>query len=237
MFSYIDLIYPIGITFLGMVLCIWAMFREHEREKRTAVYAICSLLVVVLWAGMGGYYYWKYINLPYKNCYSYPYSDVSSFSIKPNLKTKSGIDIDNTSGIDIDLDKIDYRLSSIETCMKDTLLKLSTITKDNLKEWGCTNDFPKDVSIKRNCIIIKVVPAVISPCTTEWQFIGIKAPDAGCLSKGLITTKECPCQWRTVIQGNSVIVTPPAMYLWEIPKLITGCSMLWKSPFAKCLTL
>ncbi|EFK97432.1 hypothetical protein LDC_0530, partial [sediment metagenome] len=95
----------------------------------------------------------------------------------------------------------------------------------------------KPEPIKRNCIKIKIVPAVVSKCHPEWQFIDALAPSDACIAKGMIPTAECPCRWRSGIVNEQNVVVPPAIYLWPVVNIATGCGNPWSSgsPFAKCM--
>lgn len=237
MFTWLDLVWPIGITLLIFIICIIAVAKEAKNAKRVGVFVSCIGLMVVSVAGAGVYYYMRWKALPYKDCYHNNFANITHLNVKPNLKTPKGIKVDNSSGQEIDLDKIDSRIDSMEMCFKDIVKDKLVLTDQQARDADCyRREFKlEDVTIKRNCLTLKIVKPVSSKCS-DWQFIGVKADsDKGCLDKGLKPTPECPCQWRVAIQDQNVLVTPPALYLWDIGRMVTSCNNVWKTPFTPCL--
>lgn len=168
------------------------------------------------------------------NCYKNAYRDITNLPVSPDKKTPSGIRVD-TGGHDVNLAELDRRIANIEKCILDTAKEYGFATRTEMADWQClSNDFTMIEELRRECLIIKIVAPVLSKCS-NWQFIGIKAPDELCLAKGVTPTPECPCMWRSAIQNENVIVTPPALYLWDIGRIMTSCNNVWFSLFAKCL--
>lgn len=168
-----------------------------------------------------------------KTCYSNYFANVTSYKIVPNATTSKGIKVDTASNFNTDLEELDRRIDKIEACMLEEMRKLPLLTEQQRQEWQCPDKGFIAEELKRECVQIKVVSAVVSECSA-WQLLPVLAPNKLCLDKGVIPTIECPCRWRTVVQDDYRIITPPAMYLWELPRVMTGCNNIWKSPFAKC---
>ena len=176
------------------------------------------------------------------DCYENYYQTITDYSVNPNATTPKGIQVD-TGGYQVDLARIDGRIDKIWSCIQD----VTAINPIPQPEWQCLKTkFSPDEKLKRDCLVIKMVKPFYTnlKCSEEnWQFIGydekstegLKAPDALCEAKGLKPSKECPCMWRTAIQNENIIITPPDIYLWEIGRL-TSCNNVWHSPFAKCLS-
>lgn len=177
------------------------------------------------------------------DCYQNLFQNITNYGVEPNAKTPSGIRVD-TGGYPINLQKLDKRIALIESCIQ-TIAESHPLAD---ADWQCLKtEFRQQDKLKRDCLIIKIVPSVYSKCS-NWQFIDAKAPDKLCVAKGLVSAKECPCQWRTAIQDENIIITPPeetrntpptvpaTPYLWEIGRLMTSCNNVWASPFSQCLS-
>jgi len=171
------------------------------------------------------------INRTIDQCYFNYYANVGTWVVNPDKVTPSGIKIDS-GGYLIDLEKIDKRIKNIEQCIIEVAKEYERKGFEN--QWQCIRPI-KPESLKRDCLMIKIVNPIYSNCGKDWEFIGIKAPDKLCEDKGLIITPECPCMWRTAIFQDNVIISPPALYLWELGRIITSCNAIWASEFAKCL--
>ena len=164
-------------------------------------------------------------------CYQNFYQNITNYEVRADTTTPSGIRVD-TGGYAVNLIALDARITKIEMCIKQVAKSL-TLSAENKKNWQCSRENLKGELI-RDCLVIKVVAPTFSKCS-DWQFIGVPAPNELCLAKGVKPTAECPCMWRTAIQDDNIIITPPAMYLWEVGRVMTSCNNIWHSPFAKCL--
>lgn len=171
-------------------------------------------------------------------CYINYYEDVSgAFKVAPTKSTPSGVLVDDSEVPAVDMLALDTRIDAMEGCFLAAAKNLPEPTPEQLWNWQCIRN-PKYIEpIKRGCITIKVVPPVLSQCQTEYQLLPVKADDKLCEAKGLKPTPQCPCLWRTIILHDTTIITPPALYLWELPRAWSGCNNLWFSPFSHCLTL
>jgi len=157
--------------------------------------------------------------------------------IEPNVTTPAGFKLDvDLVKWNLDLKKLDARMLAIETCVLQVMKENPTPTDEQRKVWGCSNKPWEQVPIKKDCVIIKVMDPVISKCQSEWQLLpNAPAPDALCAAKGLQVTAECPCRWRAGTVDDYKVLTPPALYLWSVVEIMTGCVNAWGSPFAKCM--
>jgi len=167
------------------------------------------------------------------DCYQNYYENITNYEINSNISTKLGIRVDS-SDYKVDLQELDNRITKIENCIKQVALEVENTPQNEKKKWQCLHDVDPNTGLKYKCIVIKIIAPHYSKCS-DWQFIGVKAPDQYCLDKGITPTVDCPCMWRTAIQDNNHIITPPALYLWEIGRIMTSCNNIWYSPFAKCL--
>lgn len=147
--------------------------------------------------------------------------------------TPSGIQVD-TGGYAVDFIALDARIAKIEACIRQVAAESLALPAEEKKSWQCLREADPNQELMRDCLVIKVVAPTLSKCS-DWQFIGVAAPDELCLAKGVTPTAECPCMWRTAIQDDNVVITPPAMYLWEVGRIMTSCNNIWYSPYAKCL--
>ncbi len=164
------------------------------------------------------------------------YQSLSTYAFKETHRTSKGVRVDDSLGYGIDLELLDLRVDNMRGCIQEEMLKLAVITAEQRTSWGCAGiGFDESYKLSRGCFAIKVVAPIKSACS-DWELLPIPAPDVLCQAKGLEVSADCPCRWRTVIQDDFLIITPPALYLWEIAKIWTQCSNTWASPFAKCLS-
>ena len=167
-------------------------------------------------------------------CYQNSYQNVTNYEeVRADVMTPSGIRVD-TGGYAVDLATLDARVAKIEACILRMAAESLVLPAEQKKSWQCLREVDPNQELMRDCLVIKVVAPTFSKCS-DWQFIGVAAPDGLCLAKGITPTDECPCMWRTAIQDDNVVITPPAMYLWEVGRIMTSCNNIWFSPFAKCL--
>lgn len=176
----------------------------------------------------------------YHNFFDIPFGYDQEVSI--NLVTPDGIQVD-TSGYEIDAALLDKRVGKIEAC----ILRVMAENPIPDSAWQCIPANYKPGPLKRGYFTIKLVKPVIG--CTSWQLLPIPAPDELCVDKGLPPDQHCPCMWRTAIQDENIILSPPpetrpdiqptsipAPYLWEIGRMMTSCNGIWLSPFSKCLS-
>lgn len=189
---------------------------------------------------------------PEKICYNNHLENITDYKITPNQKTQSGIKVDtnliSTNTPPQDLNELDGRIAKIESCIQEVMTEVQNITREQMENWQCLRQHFEPEELKRQCLVIKFVPPIYSECS-DWQFIGENADQQYCESKGLEPNAECPCRWRTAIQDENTIITPPydtrskipptnppAPYLWELGRMMTSCNNAWASPFARCLS-
>jgi hypothetical protein len=168
---------------------------------------------------------------PNQECPTNYYQNLTSYTVNPTQVTKSGISVD--SSYPVDLDTLDTRILQITACIEAISASLVQITEEQRLAWDCLSRELSKGPFKLSCLTIKVVDPY--PSCSEWQLLPVPAPDQLCIDKGLTPTPECPCMWRNLVQDDWVIITPPALYIWETGKVITGCNNLWSSPFRSCL--
>ena len=159
------------------------------------------------------------------------FADVAVYKVSPDKATPSGILVDS-GGFAIDLEELDQRVDRIEACLGRVAAEVASAPAEERAKWQCLRD-PAE-GMPRGCLTVKVVPPVLSKCSS-WQFIGVPAPDALCEAKGVHPTAECPCMWRSAVFADRVLITPPAMFVWDIGRILTSCNNIWYSPFAACL--
>lgn len=179
----------------------------------------------------------------YDNCYhnNHPFSAFSKYpdsygDVNVDAKTPSGIQVD-TGGFAVDLKELDRRVAQIEECVLN-------VTRNDYAEnldiktqmaWGCwTDNFNDRQKLKRDCLVIKVVSPAATSADGLWQLLAATAPDYLCEQKGQKPDAAHPCRYRVIVVDENILVTPPALYLWEIVSIMTGCTQIWNNEFAKC---
>jgi len=175
---------------------------------------LCGLIFVFCLLGCGP--------PPNQDCPPNFFQNLTSYTVNPTYVTKSGISVD--SSYPIDLDDLDRRLGLIRACIR------AKMAQELDPSWQCLG---YRAIPPLSCLTIKVVEPY--PSCSEWQLLPVPAPDQLCIDKGLTPTPECKCMWRNLVQDDWVIITPPALYLWEAASSLTGCRNIWKSNFVECL--
>lgn len=167
-------------------------------------------------------------------CYNQHYSNTTNYSVSPNVKTPNGIKVDTTNFI-VDLNDIDRRIDEVETCLKqkypDGKLPLEIIQNGH-----CL--YPTfDTNIHRSCLEIKVAPDWHVGCLGE-EIFPCSIDPKYCLAKGITPTQECPCECRSAIQDQNVIVITPDLYLLkgDMIRLQTGCNFIWIDGLQECFS-
>jgi hypothetical protein len=148
-----------------------------------------------------------------------------SWKVKVDYVTVGGFAVDNDSTWEIDNVLLDARAEHIEQCLKE-------VCKDAPPTepwWDCNCSHLIASDLKRDCIVVKIVEPIFSRCS-DWQFVPIDAPQRLCDAKGLEENPECPCRWRWYIQDQNVLITPPALYLYDLVRMHTTCNAMWFVP-------
>lgn len=164
-------------------------------------------------------------------------SYVSQFDYKVKISdtTPDGIQVD-TSGQDIDLDKLDRLTRETELCLEAEFGNPPVIPEDVMLEGECTsNSFA--LPFHRECFDVKVPNDWVMSCDGTQQLLPALAPQQGCLDKGLEPNSDCPCRWRGGLQNSNTIVTTPSMIIYKDPliRFGTGCNNPWNNhQLARC---
>lgn len=188
-------------------------------------------------------------------CYSNDYARITNYEIKPDVHTAKGIGVD-TSGHNVDLEKIDQIFDAVEQCLLEHLPKIAPfcekkkmecqkVNAKNTREFwtcydllvGCENYHRVKSGINRDCIKIKIAPDFRASCGGQYKVFPCRVPEQGCLDKGLMPTPECPCSCRSTIQDSDLITTPDfAVLSGELVRLLTGFNNPWTvDPLKTCL--
>ncbi|MEK7508689.1 MAG: hypothetical protein AAB568_02440 [Patescibacteria group bacterium] len=188
------------------------------------------------------------------NCYHNYFPDYSEYpdsyhDVNVDAKTPSGIQVD-TGGFAVDLAELDRRVAKIEECVLSVMRNeyAKDLDIDTQMAWGCwTDNFNDRQKLKRDCLIIKLVPPIAYSEDGQWQLLDATAPQVLCKQKGLSPDAKNPCRYRVLTVDENILVTPPpdqgpgaeptsppAPYLWELVSIMTGCTQIWNNAFAKC---
>lgn len=167
-----------------------------------------------------------------KHCYNNFYNDVAGYTFNPNLITQKGISIE--SSFLVDLLDVDDRVQKITNCVANITLLKPIISHEEQIAWQCLSREMRLPPYDLSCIGVKIMKPVENNCS-NWQVLPVSAPDSLCIEKGIIPTNECPCRWRSLIINDSIVITTPVVYLWDVARIITGCNNVWHSPYAACM--
>lgn len=177
-----------------------------------------------------------------ETCYHNHYQTITDYEITINAITPNGVNVDD-SGFFVDLSEIDRQIDEMEICVQQALLggiDIETARVQDCRAGGqeYRTNF-SDISVERDCLIVKVAPDWrVSNCSEEYmEIFPCDINPQVCEDKGLEVTDGCPCQCRSIIQDENVIVTTPDLYLFrgELARMITGCNNPWFGNVSGCL--
>jgi hypothetical protein len=211
-------------------------------KKRMALWTINSVLAA-LWICFLGV---EATSCDRDNCYHNNFQ-IDLYSEYPDsygdtnvdLVTPGGIQVD-TGGHAVNAKELDRRVNAIEECVLGVMRDVYAADLDieTQMAWGCYRDnFNAREKLKRDCLIIKVVSPAATSADGLWQLLNATAPDYLCEEKGLDPDAKHPCLYRVITVDENILVTPPALYLWDIVSIMTGCTQIWNNEFAKCAEL
>lgn len=162
----------------------------------------------------------------------YRFPDQTSYDVSPEKTTKTNIAVD-TSGLNINLDKIDRLTSEVEECLS----KLPPLSKEDVMNGQCVSA-TLELPIKRECLTVKVASDWF---LSKYEYNGTHHQQLPYTNGGQCSYKGLPtgvCWYRCGIQDNLTIVVPPSFYLYKDPlvRIATGCANPWYvSSLANCM--
>lgn len=157
------------------------------------------------------------------------YYHATHFDFKPNKTSPEwGFKVSDSNN-EVDPVVLDETTANVAKCVQEEYPKM---TIADLSTGYCNN--PASLSIKQ-CLQV-IVPPWHTSCLGE-QVFTCSVPDASCEAKGETPTPECPCSCRSIIQGNSTIVTTPNLKIYpqELTELLTGCEWPYGVPIERCV--
>lgn len=168
-------------------------------------------------------------------CRSYALYNAFHYDVRPTLMSPSGIKIDPT-GQALDMEKLERQTNEVERCLTDAFGSPPKIPPDVMRDAECLVD-TFNLPLDHGCLTVKVPDDWTLTCDGSQQILPTRAPDEGCLEKGLTPTAQCPCRYRGGTQDDHIIVTTPSFYIFKDPliRVVTGCNNPWRHPtLAKC---
>lgn len=160
------------------------------------------------------------------------FANVTAYSIAPTQMTPQGLNVD-ASGSWVDLAAIDAKVDAVEQCLQglypDGVLPATMVATGHCLQ----NHFSPRVH--REALVIKVAPNWHVGCSGEQQFSCAVDPQL-CVDKGLVPTVQCPCQCRSAIQDQDIIVTTPDLRMLDhdLIRIVTSCNYIWVDPLQGC---
>lgn len=173
-------------------------------------------------------------------CHNNNYQNITDYEITINSLTPNGINVDD-SGFFVDLNELDRQVDEMEICVQNAFadgidLETAQAQDCRMEGWNYRTDF-FGISVKRECLIVKIaLDWYTSRCSGQQVFPCDINPQV-CIDKGLEITNECPCQCRSMIQDENIIITTPDLYLFrgELARMMTGCNNPWFGAVSACL--
>lgn len=166
----------------------------------------------------------------------YHFADQTDYVVHVTAKTSKNIEVD-TSGLNINLNKVDRLTDEVESCLIKTFGNPPFLSEQTMKEGQCaSNTF--DIPIHRECLVVKVASDWF---LSKYEYGGTHHQQLPWTNGGQCTNKGLPagvCYYRVGIQDDLTIVVPPSFYLYKdgLVRIVTGCANPWyANDLAACM--
>lgn len=165
--------------------------------------------------------------------------NVVSYAVNYDAHTPEGIPVD-TSGQQVSMQEIDTRIDNVITCLTQKYPK--GLPSDVMEKSSCLYS---NILIDRTQLGVKVAPdwhETPAQCDTiGWgtmQAFPCSVDPQLCRDKGLTPSDECPCECRSAVLNNSIVVTTPNLHLFDdsLIRILTSCNNIWTTDLAECFT-
>lgn len=175
------------------------------------------LLALIFLAGCGGFHYDGH------------FANVTSYPVHASTRTAEGIAVDG----DLDLAALDAKTDAVEACLRAKFPDGHLPGALSI-DAHCLSD-RVDLDVHRDLLTVKVAPDWHVGCQGMQQFPCSVDP-ALCEDKGFTPTTACPCECRSAIQDNDVIVVTPNLLLYDndLIRLQTTCNFIWVPGLQEC---
>ena len=153
--------------------------------------------------------------------------DMFDYQVNPGRITPKGMLVDD-SGHGINLRLVDAIIDEAEDCLYKEFPAL--IISTSIKLAGYCSENIISLPIDRHSIVLKIPQNYLTSEIDGQQLLTDRAPEQGCIDKGLCEPGECEdCRWRCGIQDSCVIVVTPSLYMLKDPliRIITRCGFVW----------
>lgn len=166
------------------------------------------------------------------------YENVANYTINYNTVTPEGLKVD-TSGQEVDLTQIDTQFNNVVSCLTNKFP--NGLPTDVIAASHCTYN---NTIIDKAQLGIKIAPNWHNTPSTcggtagygPMEVFPCNVPNSLCEAKGLMVTPDCPCECRSAVLDNSIVVTTPNLYLLNdaLIRILTSCNDIWTSELAGC---
>jgi hypothetical protein len=167
---------------------------------------------------------------------TFSYSDQTNYDVFPTSTTSQNIEVDS-SGLNINLSKIDRLTNEVETCLIMTFGNPSVLPDDVIQNGKCEKS-TFSIPLKKECLTVKVADDWF---LSKYEYAGTHHQQLPYTNGGQCTNKGLPtgvCYYRVGIQDNMTIVVPPSFYLFKdaLVRIVTGCHDPWYAEkLANCM--
>jgi hypothetical protein len=166
----------------------------------------------------------------------YDYADQTNYDVHPDKTTPQNIAVD-TSGLNINLAKVDRLTQEVEECLAQTFGNPPVLPPETVTNGQCVaNTF--ELPIRRQCLTVKVASNWF---LSKYEYAGTHHQQLPYTNGGMCTNKGLPagvCYYRAGIQDDLTVVVPPSFYLYKDPlvRIVTGCRNPWYADLlANCM--
>lgn len=150
---------------------------------------------------------------PYDECNPAPDPYATSYEPRPDVATPLGVRVDRR-GQNVDLNRVDAAVAQVEACLGRP--------------------------IRAECLRVYVPERWQVSCESSngGRYMLLSdhpAPPEACEAKGFDPDPRCPCLWRVLTQGSTIIAPPDLRMLPAgIVSVATGIADPWPGDLAEC---
>ncbi len=195
-----------------------------------------SLLSIISAASL---YFYASCGRDNDQCYNGHYKNTTSYSVEADSQTPRGIGLDNPNNLyyALDANEVDWQVDELEKCLNDNFAANPSISDEEAGHeydengvarggWCLEKDFPEGISIRRECITVKVPDDLYTSMDGKRLLFECDVNPQLCKDKGFEDATEETCNCRATVQDDNYVITEPRLEVFrvELARIVTGCN-------------